>query len=256
MKKIIFVICFHLGLLFPIEGVELKFVTQDFPPFNYEVEAVVSGPAADIIREICSEMKIKCSFQMLPWTRAQRRVRYGKAHGMFVIGWNKERAKWLHFSPPLLKTQYGFFVRKNNPLQYKKLSSITGKNIGVFGPSNTSNSLEKLRKQMIELKLNPINIEILHDDILIFKMLDRGGRFIDLVYSNRDVGNAIIHQFNLKNIRYAGMQKKLKYYIGFSRQYTDKKIVDQFNATFKKLYKAKVIQNILADYYMETAEND
>jgi hypothetical protein len=29
---------------------ELKFNTQDFAPFNYETNGVVSGPAADIIR--------------------------------------------------------------------------------------------------------------------------------------------------------------------------------------------------------------
>lgn len=252
MKKIIFAICFlYLGFPFPSQGMELKFVTQDFPPFNYEVGKVVSGPAADIIREICNEMKINVSFQSLPWRRAQDRVRKGEAHGMFVIGWNEERATWLYFSPPLLKTEYGFFVRKDRPFEYRKPEDIAGANVAVFGPSNTSNSLEKLRSQMIASKLQPINIQMEHDDILVFKMLNQGGRTIDLIYSNRDVGNAIIHQANLKNIRYAGLQKQLKYYIGFSQEYTDKKIVDQFNATFKKLHKAGIIKKILAGYNME-----
>ena len=51
-------------------GAELKFNTQDFAPFNYEVGGVVSGPAADIIRRICSEAKIDCSTHLLPWRRA------------------------------------------------------------------------------------------------------------------------------------------------------------------------------------------
>jgi hypothetical protein len=38
---------------------------QDFAPFNYEVGGVVSGPAADIIRKICSDIKIVCSFNLL-----------------------------------------------------------------------------------------------------------------------------------------------------------------------------------------------
>jgi len=37
-----------------------------------------------------------------------------KAKGQTVA----ERAKWLHFSPPLLNTEYGFFVRDDNPLKF------------------------------------------------------------------------------------------------------------------------------------------
>jgi ABC-type amino acid transport substrate-binding protein len=74
---------------------ELKLNTQDFAPFNYEVNGVVSGPAADIIRKICGEMKIDCSLHLLPWRRAQDEVANGTAHG-----WNEERAKTLYFSRP------------------------------------------------------------------------------------------------------------------------------------------------------------
>jgi hypothetical protein len=50
---------FYLALAFsapllPIgfaSGAELKLNTQDFAPFNYEVNGVVSGPAADISRK-------------------------------------------------------------------------------------------------------------------------------------------------------------------------------------------------------------
>jgi polar amino acid transport system substrate-binding protein len=95
----------------PGGAAELIFNTQDFAPFNYAVNGVVSGPAADVIRRVCADMKTTCTLRLLPWRRAQQEVQEGKAHGMFVIGWNAERAKWLHFSPPLLDTEYGFFVR-------------------------------------------------------------------------------------------------------------------------------------------------
>ena len=56
--------------------------------------------------------------RLLPWRRAQQEVEDGKAQGMFVIGWNAERAEWLHFSPALVNTEYGFFVRDDNPLKF------------------------------------------------------------------------------------------------------------------------------------------
>ena len=88
---------------------ELKFNTQDFAPFSYARDGVVSGPAADIIRAVCSDMQITCSFKLLPWSRAQQEVQEGIAHGMFVIGWNEERAKWLYFSPPHLADRVRLF---------------------------------------------------------------------------------------------------------------------------------------------------
>jgi hypothetical protein len=33
---------------------------------------------------------------------------------MYPLGWNEARAKWLYFSPALLETEYGFFVRSDN----------------------------------------------------------------------------------------------------------------------------------------------
>ena len=104
----------------------LNFTTQDFPPFSYKINGVVSGPAVDIIRRVCAEMNAQCNFRLLPWTRAQNQVKSGEANGMFVIGWNQRRAKWVHFTPPIMNTEYGFFVRFDNSLNFKKPSDVGG----------------------------------------------------------------------------------------------------------------------------------
>jgi hypothetical protein len=59
----------------PAEG--LKFSTRDFTSFNYEIDGVVSGPAADIIRRVCQEVDITCTFKLFAWKRAQDEVRNG-----------------------------------------------------------------------------------------------------------------------------------------------------------------------------------
>jgi polar amino acid transport system substrate-binding protein len=246
---------FYLALAFsapllPIgfaSGAELKLNTQDFAPFNYEVNGVVSGPAADISRKICSEMKIDCSMHLLPWRRAQDEVANGTAQGLFVIGWNEERAKTLYFSPPILNTEYGFFVRDDNPLKFKQNLDVKGYTIGVFGPSNTATALEKIKAEIKEL-----TIDMTPDDESAFKKLslDR----VDAVFSNKDVGNDMMRKLGIRNIQYSGRQQTLKYYIGFSQKFTGKKLVDQFNATFRNLYKRGLIQEILAKYHMEAAQ--
>jgi len=235
-----------LGVGFAGEA-ELKFNTQDFAPFNYEVNGVVSGPAADIIRRICGEMKINCPMHLLPWRRAQDEVANGTAQGLFVIGWNEERAKIFYFSPPILNTEYGFFVRDNNPLKFKQNSDVRGYTVGVFGPSNTATALEKIKAEIKDL-----TIDMTPDDESAFKKLSLGR--VDAVFSNKDVGNDMMRKLGIKNIRYSGRQQSLKYYIGFSQKFTDKKLVDQFNQTFQTLHKRGVIQEILAKYHMEPAQ--
>src|SRR5215467_10738835 len=168
LKNAVYLAAALAGLLFAhlASGAALKLNTQDFTPYSYEVNGVVSGPAADIIRKICSEMKIDCTMHLLPWRRAQDEVANGTAHGLFVIGWNEERAKKLYFSPPILNTEYGFFVRDDNPLKFKQNSDVNGYTVGTFGPSNTATALEKIKAEIQDLK-----IDMTPDDESAFKKL-------------------------------------------------------------------------------------
>lgn len=227
----------------------MSFTTQDFAPFSYEVERAAAGPVVEIITAVCKSMEISCSFAVLPWTRAQEYVKTGRAHGMFIIGWTEERSRWLHFSPPILNTEYGVFVRTDNPLEFKNPVDIKGYTIGVYGPSSTSVSLDSIRNEIGDLK-----IDLRPDDESGFVKLSQGR--VDAVYSNKDVGYALIKKLGLTNIRYAGRSKKIKYYIGFSQQYTDRDLVERFNTTYRDLHKNGTIPEILKKYALEQGETE
>ncbi len=251
-KFIFSLICFCFFITSITFGVELKFNTQDFPPFSYgknckySERCKVEGPAADIIKAVCNETGDTAVMNIYPWRRAQEYVRLGYANAMFLIGWNKKRSKWLYFSPPVLETEYGFFVKDDNPLVYKKPTDVKGYTIGVYGPSNTSNSLYKIKAEIKDL-----TVDLRPNDETGFRKLSLGR--VDGVFSNRDVGYALIKKNMLSNIRYAGTSKKLKYYIGFSMDHTERKIVDKFNKAYRKLYNKGVIKKILKKYSMEPA---
>lgn len=225
---------------------ELKFTTQDFAPFSYTTDGQVAGPAVEIIQSVCAKMQTQCSFRLLPWLRAKKWVRFGHAHGMFVIGHNKKREEWLYFSHPLMMTEYGFFVRKDNPMQYVHSGSIDGYKVGVYGPSNTSNSL-----QMLQAEKNNFTIEIRPHDEPGFRKLSVGR--VQAVYSNKDVGWHLIRKLGLKNIRYAGIHRKLPYYIGFGKEHIEKATVDRFNHCFAQLHQTGTIEKILVRYQMTPA---
>jgi polar amino acid transport system substrate-binding protein len=145
-----------------------------------------------------------------------------------------------------MNTEYGFFVKNDNSLKFKQVSDVKGYTVGVFGPSNTSFFLDKIKAEIKDL-----TIDMTPEDETAFKKLSLGR--VDAVYSNKDVGYFLMGKLNIKNIRYAGFHTGLKYYVGFSQKFTDKKLVDQFNTTFRNLHKRGVIQEILAKYKMDAA---
>lgn len=222
---------------------ELVFNTQDFAPFSFQSGEEVGGPAAEIITRVCEVEKLDCSFRLLPWKRAQAEVREGLANAMFVIGRNAEREEWLHFSPAIITTEYGFFVQENNPLEFGEVEDVRGYTVGVYGPSNTSRSLEKIRDQ-----LGDLTIEMKADDESGFRKLSLGR--VDAVFSNRDVGNDMVARLGLDNIRYAGAQRSLNYFIGFSKAHNDAAIVERFNARLSAMIGDGTIAEILSAHDM------
>jgi len=226
---------------------DLIFATQDFPPFSYEMGSYIAGPAADIIRAICEDADLKCQILSTVWSKAQMEVKKGKAHGMFMIGWNKNRSTWLYFSHPILKTEYGLFVRKSNLLDYTTSKDLKGLKVGVYGPSNTSQSLLKIKRIIKDLR-----VDFSPDSATCFKKLSHGQ--IDAVYSNKSVGKCLINRLHLNNIRYAGRDRTLEYYIGFNQKYTNKASVDKFNDKFEEFHKKGIINEVLSMYGMESAD--
>lgn len=225
---------------------KLVFYTQDFPPFSYEINGVISGPGAEIINAVCQKINIEAEFGLFPWKRAIALAKKGEANALFVMGWNKKRTEWLYFSPPILETEYGLFYSKDSEEIYSSHEDLANKTIGVFGPSNTATSLEKISKKTF------FNIDMTIDDIAAFRKLD--AKRIDGVYSNKDVGFAMINKLGLKNIKYAGKDRALNYFIGFLKNNNSEETVKKFNACFEELKKNGTIKQILKKYGINSAK--
>ncbi len=251
-RKVVVLVIMSVFMMTPatVLANKLIFNTQEFAPFNYTENGKVAGPAAEIIRKICTDITASCEIKSLPWRRAQHDVKEGTANALFVIGWNQERSTWLDFSPPLLNTEYGFFVNTSNTKPFNTIADFDGLKVGVFGPSNTSKSLNNLSVS----DLKNIVIDMTADDISAFKKLEVNR--VGTVYSNREVGKAMIDEHKLSGLKYALSHRKLKYYIGFSKQYAPTELVTRFNSRFMELHSQGVIQSILDKYNMVASELD
>ncbi|GLT19821.1 hypothetical protein GCM10007938_36040 [Vibrio zhanjiangensis] len=213
----------------------LDFSTFNFPPFSQQDQSgEVSGPFVGIIKDICKEMNEPCTFEMVPNRRLKMKVANGEVTGGFPYGWNAERAKTLYFSVPFMLTEYGVFVSNKNQTQISGLSDMQGFHVGVFGPSNTSKSLDKLQAKMEQDGLKPITIKLQTDPKgQLVKMVNHGR--IDAIYNNKAVTMYRAKELN-EDIRYAWKDKELLYFVAFPKEKTDINLVKRFNQAALKLF--------------------
>ena len=234
---------------------KLTFSTFSFPPFSHARDNKVVGPFADILDAVCQKIRADCEYQMMPNRRSKQTLKDGSVKGNFPLGWNKERDGYLWFTIPLMKTEYGFFSKADSPFEYKTLKDIEGMTVGVFGPSNTSYSLEKIRDQMKAQGLKPIQIDMRPNaDGTGLKKVALGR--VQLYYVNRDVGFYRLKQYKITGVRYAGKQRELYYFAGFAKAHNDKAMVDKFNEAARELSNKGVIAKLLQKYDISPARWD
>lgn len=217
----------------------LRFVTQHFPPFSYIEQGQVAGPARVLIDRVCQALAQHCEHQLLPWERSQRLVALGEAEALYVIGWNQERSQALRFSTPLLSTEYGFFVRGDDPLQQLSAQALRGYRVAALGASNTWSSLQELQLEQ-ERGFEIIDVT---DSQTAFRLLAVGR--VDAVYSNREVGQAIIRELQLTGLNYALTHRKLDYFVGFNAVTVSQVWVDAFNSQLQRLQQQGEARKIL-----------
>ena len=248
-----------LCALFPsmaaAQGGKLVFSTFGFPPFSYSEGDQVKGPFADIVDAICKEIRYECKYEFMPNRRSKMTLENGTVNGNFPLGWNKERDKWLWFTIPLMKTEYGFFARADSQLTYRTLEDLQGLTIGVFGPSNTSNALEQIQRKVKAEGLKPIQIEMHPNADGTGMKKVAAGRY-PLYYVNKDVGVREMAEANVSNVKYIGKERELLYFVAFAKKHNDKRIVDKFNRAAIKLANEGAVAKLLARYGIDPGQWD
>lgn len=246
MKKLLFVLMLLASVFSIYAQNTLVFNSQEFSPFIYTQGGKPAGPGADIIATACKNAGIQYQINFYPWTRSVKEAEDGKVNGLLLLAKNKEREAWLDFSVPLIDTEYGFFVVKTDNTKYSTdFKEFAGKTIGVYGPSNTATSLEAFAKT-VEIKT-----DMTVDDESAFKKLN-AGRY-EGVYSNKDVGLALVKSLSLNNVKYAGKQKPLVYYISLTKK-TNPELRKKFLDEVTKMKADGTLNKILSKYSIHMAK--
>jgi len=231
---------------------DYKFVTEEFPPFNFNENDKAAGPMPEVIQAICAEIKKTCSITVLPWRRALEMAESGEATGIFSVVDVPVRREKFFMLAPVFRSAYAFFAPQAEAWTYGGPDSIKGKTIAVYGPSGTSSIAEDI----ITKAHGGAKMEIEVSNEILLKKMDNGGRYDPSTVGmiNQDVGQYMMHKLGIKGLKFVGEAMPISYTAGLSRKSVSEADVKIFEDAIGKLKAFGTTQQIATRYGLRVAE--
>jgi polar amino acid transport system substrate-binding protein len=222
---------------------KLVFVSLEWPPYlGYNLPD--QGFGVQIIRKaFANEGYNDVEIVFLPWLRAVEKIKKKEAIGALLAYHTPEREKTFIFSNEVVISPLHFVQNKENPVQWKKLTDLAGKRIGVVeGYSNNKELDDLLSKKVLTPDYAP------NDGDNLEKL---GLRRVDLAVIDKNVFEFLIKrnpdlkpfQNNLKLLPQKIENRKL--YLLFSKTWKGRKLVKIFNRGLAKVPTEVIKKNYL-----------
>lgn len=233
---------------------ELRFVTEDFPPFTYATAATgtetnAAGPFIEIVAAVCARLRIDCPVQLLPWRRALALAESGEAQGIFTVIRSPDRERAFHLTRMLVTSRYGVYARSASRFVFHRPEDLAGRTVAVYGPSGTS---FVLGQHLAEV--DDVSLILEADNRRLLRMLEAGRFGVQgVAVVNQDVAWHLIDQERLADIYEAGQLQRISYAIGLSRASVSEAEFERFNEALEAMITDGSVAGILRRHGLEPA---
>ncbi len=234
---------FSLSAVPPAHAAAYHFVTFQFPPHEYQdEEGEARGAAVETVRAIIGRLGHSVTIEVLPWTRALKMVRTGRADAIFTAYRNAEREKFLDYSSEVLIDQEVYLYRRaGSGFDFDgTLESIRNRRVGIVSTISYGQVFASYRPFVRLDKANQLahNVE---------KLLK--GR-IDLFPSNRYVAEYTLAEMGLSGQveRLPRMVESVPSYIAFTRERDLRALRHQFDAELVDMKESGEYARILSEH--------
>lgn len=130
-RSLLLAVLFTLPAAALSEKPVIDVVTSEYPPYEYLSDGEVIGEDTRIIRRVLSDMGYQANIRILPWARAEKLVRSGRADMLFSLTFSETRDRHYYFTSPISTAQDTFFKRRDRDLDWQTLDDLTGLNFGL-----------------------------------------------------------------------------------------------------------------------------
>ncbi|QRY68103.1 transporter substrate-binding domain-containing protein [Ensifer sp. PDNC004] len=145
---------FFLGLVTTAEAQTIKFVTEEYPPYNFSTEAGPSGAAVDQIKLIMERLKQPYTIEVLPWARAFMLAETDPAYCVFTTGHDAERDGNFQWVEPLLIDHMVMVRQAGSAIAPKSLEDAQQYTVGTQREDFSASYLKEHRFHKIDYAAN------------------------------------------------------------------------------------------------------
>ncbi|WP_372654332.1 substrate-binding periplasmic protein [Halobacteriovorax sp.] len=137
----------------------IDFITENWPPYNYEEDNKIKGYSAEVIRLVMKELKTEAKIKIYPSNRAKQVLDNSKRSMFFSFIKTPQRENKYKWIGPIGKQHIPFYKRKGSTLKIesiedaKKVHSICCRNSGLV-----YTALKNLGFNNLDTSKNAINI--------------------------------------------------------------------------------------------------
>jgi len=232
-----------IGLMHTSEAVaaqqQIYIVAEDFPPFGTSRPG--EGAYArdyDLVRRIFKEIGFDANIAFLPWKRALRDIKEGRAAGILSCSRTQERAKYMYFRTPTSHFTNGFFYLADRGLpKPQTFKDVTSYDVAsIEGHAN----LTQLRNAGLE----PLTANDTKSALLMLE----AGRF-DYLYLNHEITMTHLRKSELAaRVLFSPISSEDVFFC-FSKQYPQiEKIMDSFEKKLHDFRTKGTLQPLQATY--------
>lgn len=238
------------GKTFAQSEVTYKFIMQEYQPFNWTENGQVYGGMYEVVKTVCTKLKISCSFEALPMKRVITMLEDGSIHGVLSLIENSNRASFTILSEPIIDSKMSYFSLSESFKKVKSLDQLKGAKVGVVETSSAQKLVEKHQQQIKDLIIVPeTGLQIVMNKLLLKRYGDKG-----LAFTNEDVFRFSLQKQQITNVKVVYSEKPEKFRIAFSKKSVSPEFVEKFDEQIKKMRKSGELKKILRSFNLKMAQ--
>lgn len=119
--------------LYAAEPLQLRLLTEDFPPFSMlREDGQVDGLSSDIVREMMRRAGIAYRIELLPWVRAYNRAVLEPNTCVYSTTRTEQREPQLKWIGPVVENQWVLYGRDDGPKELRSLEAARRYRLGGY----------------------------------------------------------------------------------------------------------------------------
>ncbi|MFI0472313.1 substrate-binding periplasmic protein [Halomonas sp. HMF6819] len=140
--------------------------TEEYPPFNYEIDGEIVGDATARLRRAFEEVGIDAQFQLFPWARAYTEARFRPDHCVYSTTRTPARELMFRWAGPLAINEWAALARTDTPFTPTQIKELRGLRVGSFREDAIGDYVESRGISVIRAPSERVNVARLEAGLL------------------------------------------------------------------------------------------